>query len=178
MYSVAEENKISFSEIVWTDGGCNAQTIPEGWGSVVDDHGRDLLCRQEVSVIIKDLKHRVEVLPEGKASLGGPRTILISKFTDVKTQQNNGAELLAMVAALRVAAAFPVIKIIKCDSELIFLWWSKGHVSKGSMKTIDNEKMALIEECGILRKQFENRGGKIMKIKGAENKADLGMHKN
>lgn len=175
--SESDEEGESLSEIVWVDGGCNDLTAPEGWGSVVNDKGRDILSRKDVLPIIKDLKHRVEVLPEGLVSLGGPRTVLISNFTDVNMQQNNGAELLAMVAALRIAGAFPIIKVINCDSNLLCLWWSKGEVSKGAKKNIDKEKLSLIEECGILRRNFEARGGKIVKVKGSENKADLGMHK-
>lgn len=175
--SESDEEGESLSEIVWVDGGCSDLTAPEGWGSVVDNRGRDILCRKDVLPIIKDLKHRVEVLPKGSVSLGGSRTVLISNFADVKIQQNNGAELLAMVAALRLARVFPTIKVIKCDSNLVCLWWSKGQVSKGAKKNIDKEKLALIEECGVLRENFEARGGKIVKVNGSENKADLGMHK-
>jgi ribonuclease HI len=177
MSSLPLQEKL-FTRALWVDGGCNSQTKPDAWGSVVDDNGMDVLCREEVSCMIDDLKSRIESVPNGKVSIGGFRKVLISSFTDVSYQQNNGAELLAMVAALRIAKKYPEIKEIRCDSQLLVNWWSKGHVSLATKKKMDNSKLLLIVECGNLRKVFEENGGVITKIKGSDNKADLGFHKN
>ena len=42
---------------------------------------------------------------------------------------------------------------------------------------MDLQKKKYIEECVSLRKEFEKRGGQIIKISGNINKADLGFHK-
>ncbi|MBR0087755.1 MAG: RNase H1/viroplasmin domain-containing protein [Lachnospiraceae bacterium] len=58
------------------------------------------------------------------------------------------------------------------DSELILRWWSKGHVR------LDDEKtQQLAREVMLLRNEFEAAGGRIEKISGDINPADLGFHR-
>ena len=152
--------------IIYCDGACNSQTNSYGWGSVVDEKGKDIL--EDNISSINDMFTKVENLPIGK------RRIIVAKFNDVNSQNNNGAELLAIIAALRIAIK-KSYKIIKCDSDLIVKWWSRGHISKKN-KNIDKLKEAFIKECGKLREIFETKGGQIIKISGDDNLADLGYH--
>jgi len=154
---------------IFCDGACNSHTGNEAWGSVTNSIGEDLLVEENKSVYV-DMVTRIEKLPVGT------RRIIVAKFDDVNTQQNNGAELLAMVAALRLAIKNPKINIINCDSELITKWWGRGHVSANAKKNMDKRKLAIIIECGKLRKIFEDIGGQIIKISGDVNYADLGWH--
>lgn len=141
-------------------------TGEEAWGSVVDEDGNCLLGTFDY--LLKDMTLKVVTLPVGI------RSIIVSKFSDA-TQQNNGAELLALVAALRITQEMDVTEI-KCDSELLVKWWSVGHVNKDTRKKMDPRKLEYIEECASLRKSFEKRGGKLVKISGKDNLADLGYH--
>lgn len=150
--------------IVYTDGGCNKQTGKEAWGSVVDGSGNDLL--KQFTELFTDIPSKKVVLPVGE------RVVLISNFPDVVSQQNNGAELLALVCGIRIALRIGC-KHIKCDSDLLIKWWSK--TLKSNNKFCD-EKVKYIKELISLRVEFEKRGGVLEKIKGSENKADLGYH--
>lgn len=167
--TLSESKKKIEQVVIYCDGGHNLHTKDEAWGSVVDVRGKDLL--EIHKGLMSDLETRPEKLPVGT------RRIIVSKFNDVKTQQNNGAELLAMLVSLRIADKDHKINIIKGDSDLVIKWWSTGHVSKAKRQTMDPRKIKFIEECGKLRKEFENRGGKIIKIGGGENLADIGFHK-
>lgn len=155
-------------KIIYCDGGMNKYTKPEAWGSVVDDDGKDLIesnlkILSDMNIVQKQLKKDI-------------RFIIISKFNDVATQQNNGAELLSLVAALRIALNSKDITKICTDSSLIYTYWSKGQVNKDTLKKMDTNKKNLIFECKDLREEFEKNGGIIEKIKGDDNKADLGWH--
>jgi ribonuclease HI len=156
---------------IYSDGACNSCTDGSGWGSVVDEQGKDLLGLEENVTAISDMVTRDQVLPIGK------RRIIITKFDDLVSQQNNSAELFAMVAALRIALKNPKIKTIKCDSDLICKWWSIGHVALATRRKMNKDKLAMILTCGKLRAEFEKAGGTILKISGDANLADLGYHK-
>jgi len=60
------------------------------------------------------------------------------------------------------------------DSKLIIDYWSKGYIKNDNN---DSETIALVREVGKLRRQFEDRGGRIIRISGGANPADLGFHK-
>ena len=64
-------------------------------------------------------------------------------------------------------------KIIFGDSRLVLESWSKGFVSK----EMPPETIALAQEVRGLREKFEQAGGKIRRIAGGANPADLGYHK-
>lgn len=151
---------------IYTDGGHNKLTGDEAWGCVVDADGIDLLSDCDV---IDDLNSKVVTLPVGV------RRVLISKFNDVSKQQNNGAELLALLVGLRMAVNNVAIKKIYCDSDLMIKYWSTGYVTPTIKKKMDKRKLAYIVECAKLRKIFELSGGKIVKVSGDNNLADLGV---
>jgi ribonuclease HI len=152
---------------LYTDGGHSAQSGKEAWGSVVDAEGNDLI-KSNID-ILDDLTIRKESVSRG------PRYIIIAKFDDVSTQQNNGAELLAFYAGLKISMKHG-FKTILCDSQLIVDYWGKGHVNKDKVKTMDKTKYAFIVECGKLRKIFEGNGCVVRKIPGDDNLADLFGH--
>lgn len=151
---------------IYCDGGHNKHTDDEAWGSVVDETERDLVY--EYKELLSDMSLKKVKLPKGE------RWIIVSKFNDVSSQQNNGAELLAMVASLRIALyKNDVFDKIYSDSELIVKWWSKN-LNENKKKTMDKRKVQYIEEMINSRKKFT---GDIVKISGDANLADLGYHK-
>lgn len=164
------------TNIVYTDGAYNPTTHPYGWGSVVNSNGKDLLEIAHKINIIPDIHTEIKNLPKG-ITPAGPRRVIVEKFNDVATQQHNGTELLSMIIALKLAKKYPIIKEIRSDSDLIVKWWSIGHISKGKVNTIDPRKKDFIIQCGKLRTAFEKQGGKIVKISGDNNLADMGWHK-
>lgn len=155
------------TSILYVDGGMNTQTGDEAWGCVVNSKGIDVISH--FPELVNDLKIKSVILPVGQ------RKVCVSTFSDVKSQQNNGAELLSMLIALRIATVSKV-KEIKSDSELVVKWWSRNHVNVHTRKTMDKQKLEYIKECGELRTKFESQGGIITKISGNENLADLGYH--
>ena len=152
---------------IYTDAGMNKLTKDESWGCVVDENNTDLL--KDNLDICKDLNICQEKLPKGE------RYVIKVKFNDVASQQNNGGELLAFVAGLRISLKNDY-KEIKIDSDLLYKWWSVGRVNPKTLQKMDLLKKKFIDECVSLRKEFENRGGKVIKISGKDNKADLGFH--
>lgn len=88
---------------------------------------------------------------------------------------NNFGELAALYLALLIANKMHK-KIICGDSKLVIDYWSKGHISK--QKKQDRELAELIEKIVPLRKEFEEKGGKIIRIKGSINPADIGFHRD
>ena len=154
-------------QTIYVDGGHNKQTGKEAWGCVVDEVGCDLIAPHVT--LFRDWQMRDVVLPVG------PRYVFVAKFNDVKTMQNNGAELLAMVGALRLAEHYKEkVKIILSDS-LVVMGWSQ-HFGEDRRKTMDPRKVALIDECIVRRRAFEARGGQVLKVAGNANKGDLGYH--
>ena len=152
---------------IFVDGGHSKQSGTEAWGSVMDSSGKDLL--ENNNFLLTDVVIKKEKLPRGE------RNVIVAKFNDVTSQQNNGAELLAFYAGLKIALQYGH-KIINCDSQLLVEWWGKGHVNSAKAKTMDPNKYKFILACGELRKLFEKKGGKIVKISGDKNIADLFSH--
>jgi ribonuclease HI len=153
---------------IYTDGSCGKHTFKQGWGSVVDEKGCDLLTGDDEAC--KGFVTRIERLPVGC------RRVLITEFNDVNSQQNNGAELVALIVGLRIALRSSSVKIVCCDSELLTRWWSNGHIAKKTRRRMDPTKLTLIFECTRLRAEFEKIGGEVRKISGDDNLADLGYH--
>ena len=154
-------------EKIYVDGCCNRDSGNCGWGSVCDHNGYPLL--NDHSSLLSDMTLQDVNTPKGF------QKVIISRFSDVQSQQNNGAELLGMVAGLRIANKYGA-KFILSDSQLIVQYWSLDKVSPATKKKMDPLKYKYIQECCVLRKQFESNGGKIVKIGGHENPADLGYH--
>lgn len=86
---------------------------------------------------------------------------------------NNYGELLAMKHALEIAKK-KKIKRIFGDSKLVLDYWSLGIFNA---KNIPPETAELAETVAKMRKNFEKNGGKIARVSGGDNPADLGFHK-
>ncbi len=156
--------------IIFCDGCCNKTTNGEGWSSIVNEKGECLITKYN-DIDTSDLIIKIANLPVGT------RSIIICKFNDVVSQQNNGAELLALYLSLKVALKYN-FKIINCDSELLVKYWSKGITTKKTKLKMDTTKLDYINKVVELRKEFEKGGGKVVKISGDDNLADLGFHKS
>ena len=150
--------------LIYVDGGYGNYSSPYGYGSVVDRFEVDIIPKY----LFDNFTYKEVDLPIGK------RHVILAKFDDVQTQQNNSAELFAMIFGLQVALTEPKYKIIYCDSTLIINYWSLGRFNKTNLSS---EKIKWIEHLTNLRKEFEKIGGQIIKIGGGENLADLGYHR-
>lgn len=165
---------------LYVDGCFNKNTNGEGWASVCNNIEKDMI-ESYYFVCLEDLPFKVVKTPKGL------KCIIIAQFNDVSTQQNNGAELLAFMAALRIAKYIncnkgdnfigPPIKKIYSDSQLLVQWWSKGMINKKTKQKMDQKKLMYIYECAALRSDFEKEGGIIEFVSGDNNIADLGYHK-
>lgn len=89
-----------------------------------------------------------------------------------KEATNNYGELLACKYALQIAEK-QGIKNIFGDSKLVIDYWSKWMVKKD----VAIETARLAKEVSKLREEFEKNGGKIKRVSGGSNPADLGFHK-
>jgi DNA polymerase elongation subunit (family B) len=92
----------------------------------------------------------------------------------IKTQFENthadAGKLVAFVAALRIALKMGY-KEVFLDSTLLMTWWSKGKVRKETLEKMDPVKKKYLQECIDLRKNYEEKGGKVIKISEDDNKA-------
>lgn len=147
----------------WLDSGASYEKpIPEkgiyfdaGTGrgdgveiSVTDERGEDLLYLLMPKKELNEFgKH---LLPDGKT--------------------NNYGELNALFYALQIALLEEANTIFG-DSKLVIDFWSKGNISLE-----DSETRSLAITVAQLREEFELKGGKIKRISGADNPADLGFH--
>ena len=113
------------------------------------------------------------------------RNSLLSKIMDPKkinqygnywigpNRTNNFGELAGLYLALKYAKKFNLKKIYG-DSQLVIDYWSQRQYNAHNL---DSDTINLIETVAVMRHNFENEGGKISKIKGDYNPADLGFHK-
>lgn len=156
---------------IFVDGAYNKHTKPNAYGSVTNHRGVDL---------IEGNKHLLSDMEIVRIDLPvGTRDLIVCNFDNV-TQQNNGAELLSLVAGLRIALHYIsngyIIKNIASDSQLMVDYWSKGRYKR---EGLDTNKIFYIEESRRLREIFESYGGVIQKISAdSGNPADLGYHVN
>jgi hypothetical protein len=179
--NIKEKNEI----ILWVDGACNSDTKDCAWGSVVNNDQIDMVSLyKELSpdLIYEKKVLNIKIKPQvsdGKQHITPDkqeREIIIAKATDVKSQQNNYAELLSFLFALRIAnSKSEKVKEIKSDSDLIIKYWSNPKHNTNMTK--DSNKNKYINESKKLREIFERNGGIITKISGSVNLADLGKHK-
>jgi ribonuclease H-related protein len=151
---------------IYTDGGHNAMTGKDAWGWVTNNKGTCIL--NKYIGLLSDMNLIERSLPVGQ------RWCIVAQFADVKAQQNNGAELLALLAGLRIACTTPEIKTIYSDSQLLIKYWTKGYFKREKM---DPKKIEFIHQTVVLRKQFEAKGGQLVKISGKDNPSDGGFHK-
>lgn len=168
---IGVEEPVVDMSVLYVDGGQNRQTGVNAWGCVVDAKGIDVL--EPHRRLLDDMELISVMLPKNI----GRRTVIVAHFQKVK-QQNNGAELLAFVAALRLAIYYyPKYKVIASDSKLIVDYWSK-YLSQEKELCMDKRKALYIWEAIQLRQQYEELGGELLKIKGDYNPADLGYHRS
>lgn len=161
-------NCAQITPIIYTDGAHNKVTGDEAWGSVVNKKEQDLI--KDYNHLFPDMITKSEDLPVGT------RTVIVAKFNDVASQQINGAELLALVAGLRLAIfSKGEVKIVRCDSKLMTEYWSRN-LKADSRAKMDPRKAKYVDELIRLRKEFEKMGGVIEKISGDDNLSDLGFH--
>lgn len=155
--------------VIYVDGGCNSTTLPYAYGSVVDCNGNDII--ETYRFLLEDMKLKRVSLPVGN------RTIIKVKFNDVKSQQNNGAELLATIAGMRIVLHLRnKIKHIYCDSKLIVDFWS-NRLKEESASKMDPLKVEYINELISLKRRINRIDCELTKISGDDNPADLGFHK-
>lgn len=86
---------------------------------------------------------------------------------------NNFGELTGLFIALKYALKYNV-KDICGDSELVIKYWANGQYNK---ENLDVDTIKLINKVNELYIKFKNNGGKLHKISGDINPADLGFHK-
>ena len=91
----------------------------------------------------------------------------------VEGRTNNFGELTGIFAALKYAKKNN-IKVICGDSNLVIEFWSRG---KYNSDGLEKDTIDLIKRVTSLRAEFEKNGGKVKKISGDVNPADLGFHK-
>lgn len=159
------------NRVLYVDGGCNNFTKPYAYGSVVTHLGEDVIPR--FAGLLSDMELVPIQLPIGL------RTLIKIDFKDVTSQQNNGAELLAAVAGLRIAIYLSTngyqINYVFSDSKLITDFWSK-RIKEETASKMDPVKLKYVKELIELRVQYERLGGSLYKISGDSNPADLGFH--
>ena len=90
-----------------------------------------------------------------------------------KSATNNFGELLAMRHALEIAVKRGVPKIFG-DSKLVIEYWSQWRIKRSELP---EATVKLANEVAALRELFEAGGGKVLRISGDVNPADLGFHR-
>lgn len=158
---------IPYSPSIYVDGGHGSYSGDEAWACIVDNNKTDLIANH--LYLFNDMQYKQVDLPSGI------RYVLVSKFSDVKSQQNNGAELLAMIGGMRIALYTNSYKTLFSDSNLCVEYWSKK-LSDSKRSSMDPNKVKYIDELILLRLQYESLGGVVNKISGSDNLADLGYH--
>uniref|UniRef100_A0A6C0BET8 Ribonuclease H n=1 Tax=viral metagenome TaxID=1070528 RepID=A0A6C0BET8_9ZZZZ len=167
---IFSDDSYEVTRTIYVDGAYNKNTKPNSYGSVVNNQGLDM--------IIYNKNLLTDMLIENKDLPVGNRDVIICNFTGV-SQQNNAAELMAMIAGLRIAINYInngiLVKHIASDSKLIIEYWSK-YIKKETEELSDPKKVFYIKELILLRKRFESLGGSIVKVESDTNPADLGWH--
>jgi ribonuclease HI len=144
---------------IYCDGSFRAGKSIYGYSTVTDENGIDLLS-------LKIPNSEVVESPTGKR-------VVIPVYDKSVYQQNNYAELIALVHALKFGILYRS-EFIYTDS-VTALAWSQGRYGK---KIILSEmKAKYINECSRLRLEFEKGGGVVKKVNGDDNVSDLGYHK-
>lgn len=160
------------NRVIYVDGGFNRFTRPHACGCVVDHFNHDLI--EMYSRLLPDMTLIRMELPVGT------RKLIQVKFSDV-THQNNGAELLATVAGLRIAIFLfkngYSVHYLFSDSSLIVDHWSKKIKDESAAK-MDPIKLRYVHELIQLTREFELYGGMIYKVEASKNPADLGYHRS
>ncbi len=91
----------------------------------------------------------------------------------IKDVSNNYGELLACYHAIKIANKDDIKKIFG-DSKLVINYWSRGFMNKDKLPL---KTKKLVKSVALLRKKFEENGGRIEYVPGDDNPADLGFHR-
>jgi len=151
---------------IYVDGACNKLTGAYGWASVTDCKGKCLLTHYRDTVFAESAFEFMGFESKTKGSF----TVIRAKFSDVVSQQCNGAELVAMVAGLQIMKAHPAeFSFLYSDSNTVVRSWSNG-ISNAK----DPKKLKLIKQCMLLKAET---GDRVKFVSGDDNVADLGFHK-
>lgn len=108
------------------------------------------------------------VLPEGDLTPRGTHVL-------PPGSTNNRGELTACLCAMQAARKLGLKKVCG-DSALVLDYWSKGHVT-AQKRTQDFSLYKLAQLTAAERRAFERTGGKLIKVPGGLNPADLGFHR-
>lgn len=157
---------------LYVDGCMNKYTGDKALGFISSHDSKDVLSLIESKFpqLLKGFTLTSIETPKGV------KRAIETKFTGIE-QQNHGAELLSLVAALRVVTNVPGFTEIYSDSKLLVMYWSKGFIKNDTKKAMDPLKLASLNECIELRKKFETQGGRVRGIDSDTNPADPGWHK-
>lgn len=164
-------------EEIYCDGCFNAKTGKHAWASCTDKTGKDLMKDFSKLSFLSDFTFEQVKAPKGDYF------VCKTHFEGVQ-QQNNGAELVALLIALRVANSQlssvlsnkpkPFIRIYS-DSELLVKYWSNPKHKQKNFN-FDPSKLKFIQECKNLRKSCGDKI-EVLFVPGDSNPADLGFHK-
>lgn len=155
----------------WLDTGANytkkediKKDLPEG---IYFDAGTGRGIGVETRVTTKDgvsILHKY--LPEEKINEHG-------NFLLPKGSTNNMGELAGIYFAIEIALREKIFYIYG-DSSLVIDYWSKGYIKKDNVSEKTYDLAMLVKKK---REYFESLGGKISRVSGDYNPADLGFHK-
>ncbi len=163
---------------LFVDGSFRMGKQTHAYATVVDGKGRDMIAHFRMTT--PHLFHNIDLHDERCPR--GLRTVARVRSPKV-VQQNNYAELMAMMLALRMAhAKRGAVRSISTDSSLVHDYWSRGRVNamlRADWATSDPAKLACLDEVVRLRRALEHGEPKCVfrKIPGKSNPADLGYHK-
>jgi len=133
--------------------------------SVTDEKGKDLLHK---------VLSKKQINKFGKHLVGNPRTQRAEQSSyDGKQATNNYGELLACLYAMEIAIKDGIKKVFG-DSKLVIDYWSRGYIKQ---KEVASETVELAQAVTGLREEFEEQGGRVGRVSGDDNPADLGFHK-
>jgi ribonuclease H-related protein len=152
----------------WLEGGADYQARnTAAQDGIYFDAGTGGGKGVEISVTDKIGKSLLDkILPKTSLNRRGNHWIF-------QNSTNNFGELLACKYALQIAQKERIKKVFG-DSSLVIKYWSRGFSKE---KLLTKETVTLIKEVAAVRDEFEKTGGKVEKIEGGSNPADLGYHR-
>jgi ribonuclease HI len=146
---------------LYVDGSFGPHTNNLGWGFVCNS------LKEDMMPVFAKYSPEFNYLQVNTPT--GTRWTVGAYYEGLKTQ-HNGAELHALLVALRATQYFK-IDTIYSDSQVCISWCS-GKCGKD----ISANKKAYILELSKHYNNFIKQGGKVLKISGDKNPADPGWH--
>ena len=169
----------------WLDSGANYERKISSTTSIITklekgiyfDSGTGRGIGVEVRITDENKVSFLETLPKEtvKKILKGTNWT-VNEYGNIclgANRTNNFGELTGLFIALKIATKYG--KSIICgDSMLVIDYWSKGRFNANNLEM---DTIELIKKVSKLREEFERENGKIKKISGDVNPADLGFHR-